>query len=404
VGWLPRHLILLSALPGVLGLAGCILFTDPINEAPVVTIDPPSGPVVSGNSVSITGRATDDQDSDISLEWRVFTNPKNLVCSSITAADWPPMTPTTPLLASGVSYEFKPSAPDTVCVCARATDHYGASSFQCLAFTPSNPLPVADIVDASSTGLGSGKFRLCSQIHLSAEGSKIPPGDTPTFTWSGNDPSGTLLQPIDCTGVTTKKEQHFCFSASAPGTYTVNLSIEDKYTSDGKAHTSDKVQAQFVASVAADTPACLQRTEPDIFAHTILLSRSSDLGSSYQSRTFVVDSVDDDCQPFPQTSTSQTPVQLVWSIWDGTSASPGWAYQSASANSFVISQSRFPNARPGDTVKLRVEARDKPTQDQYQRKINYQPCPGDLDTCCDGGTCGSSPCVRWTTWTVQFQP
>jgi len=388
---------LFSGLSGLLGSAGCILFTDPINEAPVVTIDPPSELLVSGGpSVEIVGRATDDQDSDLSLDWQVFTNPKNLVCGSITPADWPPNTTKLP---SGVAYGVKRASPDTVCVCARATDHYGASSFQCLTLTPSNPLPVAAIVDASSPSFGSGVARpLCSQVHLSAKPT-IPPGDTPTFRWSGQDSSRNSLQPIDCTGVTTtNKDQHLCFSASAPGTYTVTLSIRDTYTSNGNLRTSDSAPAQFVVIVAADAPACLQRTEPDIFAHTILLSRSSDLGSSYQSRTFVVDSVDDDCQPFPRTSVSQTPAQLVWSILDGTTASPQWVYQGTSANSFVISQSTFPNARPGDTVKLRVEARDTPTQKLYQQNPKYQVCPADSDTC------GTSPCVQWTTWTVQFQP
>ena len=396
----------------MLGLAGCILFTDPINEAPVVTIDPPSDPVVSGGpSVAIVGRATDDQDSEgsLSLDWAEFDNPKNLVCSSITAADWIG----TPTLqrGNGASYSFEPKSPDTVCVCARATDHYGASSFKCVALTPSNPPPAASIMDASIPSFSSGTPRpLCSQVHLSAAGSTIPPGDTPTFSWSGHDLSGNSLPPIDCTGVTTNKDQHFCFSASAPGTYTVTLSIHDTYTSNGSQRTSDSAQAQFVVIVAPDAPACLQQTEPDIFARTILLSRSSDLGSSYQSRTFVVDSVDDDCQPYPRTNASQTPAQFMWSILDGTSVSPQWVYQTTSANSFVISQSMFPNARPGDTVKLRVEVRDTPTQKIYQQNPKYQSqlCPGDPDTCCSGGTgagvCGSTACVRWTTWTVQFQP
>jgi hypothetical protein len=334
----------------------------------------------------------------------VFDNPKNLVCVSITPADWDradsagEVTP----LPSGVAYPFSPKSPDTACVCARATDHNGASSFKCLALTPSNPLPVADIVDASSPSFGSGVPRpLCSQVHLSAK-STIPPGDTPTFSWSGHDPSGNSLQPIDCTGVMTNKEQHLCFSASAPGTYAVTLSIHDTYTSNGNPSTSESLPAQFVVSVAADTPAWLQRTEPDIFAATILLSRGSDLGSSYQSRTFVVDSVDDDCQPYPRVL--QTPAQLVWSILDGTSASAQWVYQATSSNTFVISQSMFPNARTGDAVKLRVEARDAPTQKLYQQNPQYQPCSGDLATCCDGGACGSPARVRWTTWTVRFQP
>jgi hypothetical protein len=375
------------------------LFTDPINEAPVVTIDSPSGPGVSGSTVSVVGRATDDQDSEgsLSLRWAVFDNPKNLVCSSITASDWDRADVTS--LPSGASYPFSPKSPNTVCVCALVKDHNGAVAFKCLALTPSNPVPVATIVDASIPSLASGKSRpLCSQIHLSAN-STIPDGDTPTFIWSmdfeGSDSSGKLA---DCAGVTTDKDRHRCFSANAPGTYTVSLLIQDTFTSDGNQRTSKSAQVQFVVNVLADSPACLQQTEPGISAGTILLSRSSDLGTSYQSRTFVVDSVDDDCQPFPRTSTSQAPAQLVWSIKDGTSASPKWAYPATSSNSFVISQSMFPNARPGDTVKLRVEARDKPTQDAYALDRTYQPCSGDPEVC------GSSACVRWTTWTVQFQP
>ena len=378
----------------------------------MVTIDQPSGPVVSGDPdpVGIVGRATDDQDSEgsLALYWKEFDS-KKLGCGWITTADWAGV-PTTPP-GNGAYYSFQPKSPNTVCVCLRATDHNGASSFKCLALTPSNPPPVATIVDASSPSFGSGVPRpLCSQVHLSAETSKIPDGDRPTFSWSGHDPSGNSLQPIDCSGVMTNKEQHLCFSASAPGTYAVTLSIHDTYTSNGNPSTSESLPAQFVVSVAPDAPACLQQTEPDIFARTILLSRSSDLGSSYESRTFVVDSVDDDCQPYPRTSASQTPAQFMWSILDGTSASPQWVYQTTSANSFVISQSMFPNARPGDTVKLRVEARDTPTQKIYQQNPKYQSqlCPGDPDTCCSGGTgagvCGSTACVRWTTWTVQFQP
>jgi hypothetical protein len=339
------------------------------------------------------------------LYWKEF-NAKNLGCGWITTSDWAGV-PTTPP-GNGASYLFQPASPNTVCVCLRATDHNGASSFKCLALTPSNPPPAATIVDVSIPSFASGKSRpLCSQVHLSAEESKVPLGDTPTFTWSmdyeGSDSSGKLTE---CTGVTTDKDRHRCFSASAPGTYTVTLSIHDTFPSNGNSSTSDSVPVQFVVNVAADAPACLQQTEPDIFAQTILLSRSSDLGISYQSRTFVVDSVDDDCQPYPRTSASQTPAQFMWSILDGTSASPQWVYQTTSANSFVLSQSRFPNARPGDTVKLRVEVRDAPTQTLYLQNPKYQSqfCPGDPDTCCDGGVCGVAACVRWTTWTVQFQP
>jgi hypothetical protein len=275
---------------------------------------------------------------------------------------------------------------------------------------PVNAAPVANIVDVA--GVLSGQARsLCSQVHLSAEGSTVPQGDTLDYQWdvqnSASDPTAKIPQLGPCAGVVTSKaDRHRCFSAGSQGTYTVTLRINDTYTvKDSTASTLSEV-ASFVVSVRGDMPPCLRRTDPDQYSQLILLSTGSDLGGTYETRTFTVLNVDDDCEPYPLPSGStHSPTQFVWSVRDDTKASPTWTYQNTSSNAFTVSQAQFPNARPGDTIELRVEVRDSAVQKFYQS--GGQVCPMDTTNFCCGSTpCGttSNDCLRWTTWTVQFLP
>jgi hypothetical protein len=388
-----------------LGLSGCLLFTDPINKAPVVTIHQVTSPVVFGIPAEFTVTVTDDRDNPPPLlaEWKEFDYP-TAGCESITNPTWDPLQ-SKPQDRSA-SYLLTADSLAPVCLCARATDHDGATGLNCVKISP---VPVATIVDVSGASSGQQR-RLCSQVHLSAENSGFPAGDKIQFKWSiqyeGADPAGKSVQLGPCTaGVPTgMADLHRCFTAGSPGVstagkYTVTLSLTDTTTSS----TSD--QAQFVIPVNMDTPPCLQRTDPDVYASRILLSRNADLSGTYQSRTFKVLSVDDDCEPYPLPAGSTNPSSLfVWSVLDSTKSSPTWTYQTNDSDSFTISQAQFPNARPGDTIQLRVEVRDSVVQKLYQ--AGGSACAQDtLDICCGSSACGtSSDCVRWTTWVVQFQP
>ena len=393
------------AFAAALGLSGCLLFTDPINKAPDVKIDKHSDPVVRGIPTKFTATVTDDKDNPafLFLDWAEF-NSQYQGCPEITAAAWVSANKSE-TLASSAPYIFTAQSLNVVCLCARATDHNGATGQYCLAVSPVNPTPVAKIVDVS--GNPSGQARpLCTQIHLSAETSSFQAEDKPQFNWilqySGNDSAGKLVQLTKCAGVATDKtDQHQCFYAAGPGTYTVTLSINDTVVLSGSTATSDP----FTIPVSVDMPPCIQRTDPDVHAQRILLSRSTDLGGAYQSRTFKVLSVADDCEPYPLPAGSTNPsAQFVWSVLDSTQSSPAWAYQTNTSDSFTVSQALFPNARPGDTIKLRVEARDTLVQKLYQS--GGQVCSSDtVDICCGTSACGTpNDCIRWTTWTVQFQP
>ena len=420
MGRLPRAYLVFAA---ALGWSGCLLFTDPINKAPDVTITAPpaSDPVVRDERVDYTATVTDDKDSQGSMlvDWAEFTSPNQPSCLWVTAALWASKATTS--LAVDVPYPFKAQSLDIVCLCARATDHNGASGQACRRITPVNSTPVAQIVDVA--GYVSGQMRpLCSpQVHLSAEYSTFPTGDELQsgeqlqFNWSlqysGTDAAGKSVQLSTCAGIATgKSDQHRCFNAVGPGTetvnYTVTLSITDSVVSNGVTTKAiSDPPASFVIPVNVDTPPCIQRTDPDVHAQRILLSRNADLGGSYQSRTFRVLNAADDCEAFPlPAGSTNLPTQFVWSVLN-TQASPNWSYQTNTSDSFTVSQASFPNARPGDTIQVRVEARDTPVQKLYQ--AGGQVCSTDtVDICCGSVACSGSPndCIRWTTWTVQFQP
>jgi hypothetical protein len=378
-----------------------LLFTDPINKAPDVSINGPAE-VTRGIPTNYTATVTDDRDDPalFILKWLEFDS-ENQGCGLINATSSPSVGPT--LRDRNAPYAFTAQNTDIKCLCVQATDRDGASNFKCLAVTPQNVAPKAVITDVS--GASSGQTRpLCSQIELSAEESTFPADDHLQFNWvltySGTDPNGKLAQLAACDGkVANLADAHrVCFSAAAPGAYTVTLSITDTPPApDGGtavALTSDQVE--FDVSVNPDTPPCLQQTDPDKYSLLTFLSRRLD-----DSRTFTVLSVADDCEPYPPLRNSKQPAQFVWSVYDATLSSPKWVYQANTTNAFTVTSAMYPSALPGDTIKVRVEVRDSAVP-----KLTSA-CPSDqTDLCCGADACtgSSSDCVRWTTWTVGFQP
>ncbi len=405
MGWLPRAPLAFTA---ALGLSGCLLFTDPINEAPVVTIDEHPDPVFRGVQTEFTATVKDeDSPGSIVLAWAEFgPDPVLQGCDWITPAAWVPAPSNERKLDSSAPYKFTGSS--LVCLCVQATDHYGASGQACHRIEPKPAAPSARIEDVS--GALSGATRpLCSQVQLSAESSTFPAGDQLQFDWSiqysGSDPSGTSVQLATCSGVDkSKTDQHRCFYAGVPGSYTVTLSITDTFVESGATTSLKSDPAMFVVQVDVDRPPCIQRTDPDWYRQWIFLSSNPELGGTYESRTFKVLLVADDCEPYPQLQGSTNPpARFVWSVFDSTQPSPTWVYQTNTSDTFTVSQALFPNARPGDTIGLRVEVRDTQVQKLYQS--GGQVCPLDTDVCCGTSACGQTDeCVRWTTWTVQFQP
>jgi len=362
-----------------------------------VTIQGPET-VERGQSAEYRVVTLDDEDNLSTVEWATIGS-ENQGCTAITNADWP-FASETRTLDRDAPYEFQPDTLQVMCICARATDSHGAVGFSspCVRVVPVTATPVARIVDVEKYASEATR-PLCSTIHLSAESSTFPKSkdDEVKFSWAATDPSGGSITLGYCGGIPDQvKEQHRCINAAVSGTYTVTLSITDTPLSGvgGGPLTSEPVT--FVAKVAADRPAWLLRTDPAWDAQHVLLG-------SNESRTFAVSSVDDDCEPIPA-PVGKKEARLVWSIWDPTGTVPQWVYLATSSRSLEVTQEWFPNRALGDTGKIRVEVLDAAAETLYKTP-GYSPCLEETDICCEAGNCTDSPPhVRWTTWTVHFQP
>jgi hypothetical protein len=410
---LPRALYV---LPAALGLSGCLLFTDPVNKAPVVTFDQQLSSVYVGDSVDLTVHVADEDDpSALHVRWAEFPIEDNQGCEVITAAKWNDSRYVmTPYQSVGAPYDFSPTEPTVTCLCAQAVDHHGASGQGCLRITSEIPTPVASITDFGGKAIPAQAPK-CARMQLSALTSRFVASDTIKFVWTldyaGTDPRGSQIPLTDCPGTAPSKPGAYrCFTAIAPGVYTIGLYITDTPPAGTAASaSSDKTSetVQTVVRIGEDAPACIQQASPDPSARLILLGRGTGPDGTYEARTFSVTSVGDDCEPYPPRTDAGVAQQLafIWSVMDGTQGKTDWQPQanSSTPNAFTVDHQNFPNARPGDTIGVRVEVRDTPTQALYS---TVGPACADASTtvCCGAGGCSSSSCVRWTTWTVQFQP
>jgi hypothetical protein len=405
VGRLHQVCLVLAA---ALGLAGCLLFSDPINKAPTVTVSTSDSPIYRNQPATFVATVADDKDpsSVLRLRWDRF-DAQGESCQWITHASWRSAA-ALPYGMSDVRYTFTPSTLKAACVCAEVIDSNGATGQGCSPpITPISLPPTAIIIDESGA-LSNQPRALCSPIRLSAEKSLSPSGDPLQFEWAieysgtdpGTDPAGKSIKLAPCDGATPNDGTHRCFVAGVPGTYTVRLTVTD--TPDPTSISTKRTSDPFVIPVKEDAPPCIRRSDPDAYAQLTLLSRGSD-----QSRTFKALSVDDDCEPYPALASSKAATQFAWSVLDLTqpasSGEEAWVPQADTGDSFTVSQSQFPNARPGDSIKIRLEVRDSMVQEFYRKKGVV--CPDTTDICCGPGGCtGANDCVRWTTWTVQFLP
>ena len=388
------------------GLPGCLLVSEKINRAPSVVIGEPTMSITRIQPVILSATVHDDQDraEDLLVSW-VVVAASNGGCDQVTHENF--SSDKTVVLSSFKTFSYQPVSLAPMCVCAQVSDHQGAKAHGCRLLKALNQPPEAVLKD--SLGIASGIARpLYSHLKLTAAESKDPEGDPLQYEWkltySGADP-GVSATFTPCLGsappqavVVPGKER--CFDAKAPGIYQVQLRVADSVTDGGAPMTTWSDWTTFSVPVNPDTPPCIQRTSPETRAQRILLSRSLDLGGLYESRVFQVLSVADDGEPYP-VGEGMKAARMIWYVQDTMQANPTWVRQTAEGPQFEVSQTRFPKAKPGDTVRIRLEVRDSLVDAKYTDWI----CPQTEDYCCAPDSCsGTNACLRWTTWTVQFQP
>jgi len=354
-----------------LASAGCLLYTDPVNTPPRLSVEVSPGDLGRGSTVLVKASVADDEDSAdelaSALQWRH-------------AAGKCPLGAPGELVKGGLELRMVlPNEVGPVCVHATVTDRRGATASAEAELMIVNHAPTAAVRVLPAS---AGKVRLYARIELSGiESRDLDTDDRPglTFTWSAVGPAGQAVDLQPCDGLSPPNE-HRCFWATLPGHYDATLTVDDRLAKDTKMVGLD---------VEQDLPPCLLQSNPGVRLPITHIDRGD-------KRTFEALEVDDDGEPFPRRPGSLDQPEFVWSR-----ATDGGQFVRLGPNDprLDVSEATFGVVRPGDQPRLRLEVRDKLREDQLQRGLAGPPCPDTTDVCEQ-----PAGCVRWTTWRVQFDP
>jgi hypothetical protein len=351
-----------------LSSAGCLLYTDPVNEAPRVRILPPDHkPTRSGITV-LNADVEDDEDAAADLLGRLVWTMTPGPCDH-------PAGP--PLRETGDRFTLMSGDLGDLCVRVVATDSRGAATESApLALTIENHDPVAAL-QAVAARSSSGKVRLYAQVELSAAGSSDEDGDMLRYDgWTAHGPDGHD-QPLGPCQAAPADPSRRCFPAQMPGRYQAGVMVDDGLRSK-PASTSFEVDE--------DQPPCLLRTDPVPLQPLVLVPRGG-------KRIFEVLAADDDGEPFGTTPPALGPPVFVWSRADDGKP---MVRLGRNAPRLDVSEGLFDDVRPGDKLRVRVEVRDRLREEQLQLRQIPPPCAETDDVCKVG------ECLRWVTWKVQF--
>ena len=349
---------MLTLLAG--GSTNCLVDNGPINMPPTVEIASPTQPLHRGEEVIFTATIHDpDQKSDsLNVAWYVGTDAD---CDKAAAG-----TPASCETQHNDTCCYTPTELGSICVVVRVTDRYGSSAVASHVFTVENQTPTASIVQTSPAPTIS-PLPLLSNLAFSAAGSTDPDPDhakSLTYTWTVTQPDKTSLSVGTCPSPDTPK---ICtFAAAMPGTYHVQVTVKDPSQA-----ASD---ASLDVVIDQDQPPCITGTTP----------RSMQaLAFSDQSESFVVDSVADDVDPYPQ-STSGT---FTWLYRIGTRGDFQRWLTLANSNRLAVGPTLLAQA-VGDVIQIRVEYQDSKGHSLTSCDQNADRCELKLG------------CAQWVTWTV----
>jgi hypothetical protein len=368
----------------------CLLFTEPPNVQPEVTLgEPTPGPEIRKKTeAKFTATVTDDQGPEsVRLQW--FLREGNCPASLIEAQ-------TEPLVATGNSHEMMREMEGAFCVGVIATDKQGASDFDARRYEVVNRRPIARIAMLEpSSGMPGGTsvakpVPLYSNVRLT--GAMSEDDDPPNllrFRWKVTPPAGAA-EPAPCTTNTAVTDgPELCRRLNTAGEYKFELVV-----GDGQSESEEP--ASLPVTAGADSKPCFERTEPP---HD--LARGGDglppvvLASPDRPYTFRVLEVRDDGDSYP-TPTGVIAGSFSWK-WRAHGATEFDRLTDPSLTSFTIEANRY---RPGDEVEVRVDYRDRQPLEAYPCLKN-----NDADRCeSPSQSSDEVPCFQRVSWRLRFIP
>jgi hypothetical protein len=354
--------LLVSALPA------CLLYTDPINKAPAVTIKPP--PAIQAGTLTFHADSSDPDGDPVTLRWTGVHKP----CAKDPAEDW-----AAGESSNGDAFQLEVTGHQSFCVRVVAQDRYGARSIEATydgALKNQDPEIELAVTPALSAGQA---YPLFTTFRVAASPLMDADGDPVTFTWKGVDGSGTELQMLPCEP--DHPQEVRCFSADTPGTYMISVQGSDGVPG------SQPVTATLPLAVMDDSPPCIEATDPSADTDVVVMAVSD------PPRRFEVRQVRDDGNPFPI-----GPHGVAGFQWSTAGAGASWQrYRGYDRPTFDVGASLFDDVRPGSTYRVRVEVRDP--------RRELPPELHAVEVACEDRAVCKLPetCVRWLTWSVRFR-
>lgn len=356
---------------------GCLLYTDPINTAPMVDIVSPQT-FPRATPLTFQADARDDQPGTLSYSWGLVRD----AC---------PDGGQVPSRAGEISSGFGPIFTVTLgdagayCVFVDVVDGHGAEAHDTTTFRVDDRPPTAVITRRPPGLTPSGPIALYSALRFSRDGSSDPDPDTLAFTWTLVRPGGNPEHPQPCATPADDVCFHpcdtttddVCFRAVVPGSYTLTLDVQD-----GAGMSAQEV---LPLTVADDQAPCIVQTAPTFSTQGIVSDPAVALA-------FQVDGVDDDGDPFPSPTTWQSEAWFAWSYRVGTSG-PFTRIAQWDLASFSFPAGNF---QPGQILQVRVEANDRRPEQTELRACEL--------SAIDATTCEPRVgCDQWVTWTVELR-
>jgi hypothetical protein len=361
------------------GSTQCLLYTDPINEDPEVTISPERSTFMRNERAQFSARARDpdQQAATIGLAW--FE--RNGAACPTTVAE--AMVDPSLHVGDGATIELGHAAAGAYCLWVIATDREGAKALATRPLMVANQAPVGALAiegptEARAINPTNAQARepidvaLFSEVRLSAAGSMDPEGDPLTYTWHITRPDGSAAEPQPCTQAADARIVS-CYVVVAPGLHRFELDV-----SDGSAP-----GAPVVLPVMAlpDAAPCVVSTTPPFLLPTISRNGSERL-------LLQVGEVTDDGDPFPARAGQASQSSFTWY----SRKLPATTFERwASRLSFLEVPPSYASA--GEVVEFRLQYGDRVKDRALACDANALACPASVD----------DKCHQWVGWTVTFR-
>jgi hypothetical protein len=385
--------------------AGCLLFSDPINSAPTVSIKCPQPGLAAGDDVTCPKDPTPELFRG-SNAFEAVAFDKNQAAETL-SFEWWYADKNCDLVFQGLSqrgpkiglagFPYQNTELDDGCVGVVVTDSQGAFASASQLFTVVDRAPTADIKIASASGVTlppPGQplaLPLFAKATLTGKDSKDPDEDKQLdYLWSVYSGDLQIAMP-GCPD--PSKDTYLCtFASATPGTFRVQLVVADNWFKGTPVEqvievADDQLPKIVVESVRPAPPLPPEDVPLQLLAsvdNTFAIARVEDDGDPYPS--------DDPLFPYPK-----PPAGFIW-FYKTSSDLSFKRLIGETGPSFTIKANTF---LPQQSIQVRVEYRDRVTACQP----NVPGCNAVFDSCSKLGTICYAPGVRpqWVTWAVDFR-